>query len=383
MTIKIPPPPGLDPERYSLCLLGPLALGLSLGIQVTVTALLLLGPANPPAFDQQLTEYGKTLFHPEHDLAIFVAGSALTLAAALVAVWFWRAKLASLEAAKGAKAMLSSALFQGVLAAVSLLACLSLASSCWFSSDFQSAPSAARPLPGLADGVALLLPGAVALLCALIDLECGWSYLTAADVPGELWRQRVNRILLYATPLLIILLVGVPPGSWSYLAGRFFLTDECHHLNFFVMGPALAFAHGKAFGTELYSQYGIGWPLLHSMLSPLLGDDLRQVRGPRNCLWLPLLPCAVLPASALLPRGAWAAIGVVLAIYWQVFSGQHLGEIIWLYPSSTPMRHPLDVWFFFALVMHLRSGRICWAGWPASSARSGCSLKPRPGFTCW
>ena len=49
-------------------------------------------------------------------------------------------------------------------------------------------------------------------------------------------------------PVFIILVVGVPPATWRYLAGQFFVTEWCHHLNFFVMGPALSFAHGKAFG---------------------------------------------------------------------------------------------------------------------------------------
>ena len=51
----------------------------------------------------------------------------------------------------------------------------------------------------------------------------------------------------------------------------------------------------------------------------------------------------------------WAAFGVVLAIYWQIFSGMNSNDVVWLFPSSTMMRHPMDVWFFLALVMHQRS----------------------------
>ena len=144
-------------------------------------------------------------------MLIFVAGAALTLAAVLVAVWYWRAKLACLDAAQGAETMTSSALLQGVLAVTSLLTFLLLVSSCWFSRDFRSVQSGVRPLPGPSDGVSMLLPGVVALLCALLDLECGWLQSAASASRFERWRQRINKVLLYVVPLFIILVVGVPP----------------------------------------------------------------------------------------------------------------------------------------------------------------------------
>ena len=355
-------PPAIDASRYSLCVVGPLALGLSLGVQVMMTAFLLFGPSDTRDFGDQLTEYGKRIARPEHDLSIFVAGAALTLAAALVAVWYWRVRLACLEAAKAAEAMTSSALLQGVLAAASLLSFLLLASSCWFSQDFKSIQSAARPLPELSDGVSMLLPGAVALLCAILDLECGWFHSTASASRFELWRQRINKVLIYAVPLFIILVVGVPPERWRYLAGQIFGTDGCHHLNFFMMGPALAFSHGKAFGTEIYSQYGIGWPLLASTLSHLWVLTYANLVGLEifyGCVYY--LALFFLLRCCCFKQELWAAFGVVLAIYWQMFSGVSSGEVIWQYPSSTMMRHPIDVWFFLALVMHQRSGRTFWA----------------------
>src|ERR1035441_6479966 len=68
-------PPAIDASRYSLCVVGPLALGLSLGVQVMMTAFLLFGPSDTRDFGDQLTEYGKRIARPEHDLSIFVAGA--------------------------------------------------------------------------------------------------------------------------------------------------------------------------------------------------------------------------------------------------------------------------------------------------------------------
>ena len=56
-------------------------------------------------------------------------------------------------------------------------------------------------------------------------MECAASRSTAPAGRFELWRQRISRVLLYAVPLFIILIVGVPPGRWRYLAGQFFGTD--------------------------------------------------------------------------------------------------------------------------------------------------------------
>ena len=172
---------------------------------------------------------------------------------------------------------------------------------------------------------------------------------------------RVGKVLRYAVPVFILLVLGVPPESWRYLAGQFFGTDSCHHLNFFVMGPALSFAHGRAFGAEIYSQYGIGWPLLASALSrfgALTYGNLVGIEIVYGCIYYVALFCLL---RTCFHQETWAAFGTVLAIYWQIFSGVSVGEAIWQYPSSTLMRHPLDVWFFLALVMHQRSGRMLWA----------------------
>src|ERR1035441_1911122 len=162
-------------------------------------------------------------------------------------------------------------------------------------------------------------------------------------------------------PVFIILAVGVPPGTWPRLAGQIFLIDACHHLNFFIMGPALSFLHGKAFGTEIYAQYGIGWPLVAAALSRLSALTYANLVG------LEIVYCCVYYLAlffllrSCFKRELWAALAVILVIYWQVFSGLNSNEVVWLFPSSTPMRHPMDVWFFLALVMHQRSGTMFWA----------------------
>jgi len=337
-----------------------MALGLSVAMQITMTTFMVLGPSRDTGFIDQLTEYGKTLTRPEHDLFIYVVGALVAVVAAWVMVWWWRHKLALCEVSQAAGPMTSSALLAGLLAATSATVYALLLSSGW-SRDFRSASSGLRLATSGSDAVSLLLPCVIALACAAVDLECGFGQPTASASRFEPWRLRLGKVLRYAIPVFVILVVGVPPGTWRHLAGQFFLIDRGLHLNFFVMGPALSFAHGKAFGTEIYSQYGIGWPLLASLpyrFSALTYGNLVGLEIVYGCVYYVALFCLL---RRCFQEEIWAAIAVVLAIYWQIFSGMNSYETIWLAPSSTMMRHPMDVWFFLALVMHQRSGKICWA----------------------
>jgi hypothetical protein len=293
-------------------------------------------------------------------------------------VWWWRCKLARCEASKAAGFMASSALLEGVLAAASAVVYILLLPLDW-SRDFRSASSGLRlPTSGV-DAVGMLVPCVSALVCVAVDLKYGFCQPNGSASRFEPSRLRLGKVLRYVVPVFIILVVGVPPARWSYLAGQFFLIDRGHHLNFFVMGPALSFAHGKAFGTEIYSQYGIGWPLLASRLfqfSALTYGNLVGVEIVYGCVYFIAL---FLLLRSCFRAEIWAAFAVVLAIYWQVFSGMNPYELIWLTPSSTMMRHPMDVWFFLALVMHQRSGRTVWAVLAGVAAALGVFFETETG----
>jgi hypothetical protein len=329
-------------------------------MQVTITAFLLLGPADSAGLVSQLTVYGARIVRPEHDLPIYVLGAACTLFMSWLMVWYWRGKVAGVEPSKASGFMTAAAWTAGALALISLAVYAVMLCSAWFSGGAGAGPSI-RPPSGEFDAVRLLAPCLVALACAVVDLEFGLGQTARSSGRFAQAYLRVGKVLRYAVPVLILLVIAVPVDRWPYLAGQFFGTELCHHLNFFVMGPALSFAHGKAFGAEVYSQYGIGWPLLASALSrfgALTYANLAGMEIVYGCVYYTAL-------FFLLRTGfkqeVWAAFGVLLAIYWQIFSGVSVGEVIWQYPSSTMMRHPLDVWFFLALVMHQRSGKLRWA----------------------
>ncbi len=220
----------------------------------------------------------------------------------------------------------------------------------------------------------------MALVCAAFDLEYGFNQSADSTNRLEQWPLRLGKVLRYAVPVFIILVVGVPPQRWRFIAGQFFVNELCHHLNFSVMGPALSFAHGKAFGTEIFSLYGVGWPVLASLLSHFSALTYGNLIGLEV-----IAGCVYYVALFFLLRSGfkhelWAACGVILAMYWQVFSGLKPGDIVWQYPSSTMMRHPLDVGFFLALLMHQRSGKIRWAAVAGLAAALGVFFETETGI---
>jgi len=159
-----------------------------------------------------------------------------------------------------------------------------------------------------------------------------------------------------AVALGIVSLLWVP---WaSILAGRVFTNEIFFHWDHFAMGPALAWRHGFALGTDVYSQYGAGWPVLLNAISPWLP------LGHQNAIELAMLYGCVhhvglygLLRVAVGGRGL-AAGGTLVVVAASVFSplvAQH-GELatIWQWPSLSVLRSPLDVWFFLALLLHAR-----------------------------
>ena len=69
-----------------------------------------------------------------------------------------------------------------------------------------------------------------------------------------------------AVVALIWIIIYVP--RTDLLAGMDFHLQSFHHWDFFAIGPAIGLLKGKALATQVYSQYGIGWPLLADEAEP-------------------------------------------------------------------------------------------------------------------
>ncbi len=343
-------PPASNEKVDWVCLAGPMSLALSVCLQLVVAALLIIGPFGTLSSPDDLTEYAKRNLRPELDIPIYLSGIALTLAVMTTVAVRWRKRF------EAAKRMGSAGRTCALLAGISLALFVSLASS----GSYPGTEGSFEPLDFRAL-LRLLLPAIGALVCA------AWCFRAEAprlEVRMGRWRGGAPAkewAVFCFMCAVIVMFVGVPPVEWARVAGTIYAVDEFHHTNFFAMGPALSFAHRRAFATEIFSQYGIGWPLIVSQWNAAARMTYANFIGMETSYACIYYIALFLLLRAILQRPVWAGVGTLLAVYLQIFSGLNPGEVIWVYPSSTMMRHPMDVWFFLALMAYLRKGGFQWA----------------------
>jgi hypothetical protein len=159
-------------------------------------------------------------------------------------------------------------------------------------------------------------------------------------------------------PLVVVALVYLP--DWHLLAGNAFAGEEFLHIDFFVMGPAVALRHGLALGTDVHVYYGMGWalvldklPLMHTLsYGRFIG--LEVIYG---CIYF----IAVYALLRLFTGSwQWAVTGTLLAILLQLFGSFSDAFVMWRFPSATVLRWMWDVWFFLACLLYLRTRRDAW-----------------------
>lgn len=366
---KLNLPVELPPSYYWVGLMGPLFLGVSVGMQWMLTAQLFLGPkkVTPPA---NLTYRGKMLYLPERDLLLYAGGCLLTLILIHALSQLWKRRLEARAAFEKTRYALYSGILQLLLGLGGMGLYLLLLLS------FRSLILNLSGTPGkLGMALVLVLPGLMIFILSAFDLKWGGAsfsqyffkplenFLQGGVFRGskELTpssRTLGDKVLDFILPVFICALVYIP--DWNQVTRTMVLEGELHHWNYFAMGPALGFSHGKALGTEVFSQYGLAWPMIFSALSswvPLSYAHMIHLAVLYGCLYFVGI---YLLLRLLLKSAAWAATGVFLAMFWQLFGGNYVGQNIWQYPSSTILRSPVDVWFFIALLLHLRSRRSLW-----------------------
>ena len=328
--------------------LSSLCLGLSIGLQLLCGGLMILGPDLKTQPPDDLTVQGRTWFRPEHDLAVYLGGIALSLVLMTVTFLLWRRFLTRCPQPRQKQFLTASDLVQSVAAGGSLAWFLALL----FVRLPLTGPQMRQPT-NAADLNLIFIPTLLAIVCPFLDMRRYVQEDNRQTNPPALSRWRYGGIDL-AVGAMLVMIVYIPRASWALLAGDFFVRDWCHHWNYFAMGPALAYRHGAALATDVYTQYGLAWPALLGSLSSLIplsyanAIGLGIIVGCVYCLGTYLL------LRTLLHSPVWAGMGAMLTVSWQLFSGLPHGFVIWLWPSSTMLRSPLDVWFFLALVLYER-----------------------------
>ncbi len=336
----------------------PTLVGVMIGVELMLSALWLFGPAIvPSSVLATLTQRGLQLFRPEHDLFLYVSGCALACSLCIGLAWLQSRRRPS-EQASASPASIQFRWEQIVLCA--LLFALHLFVLIATQRYFRGSDDIGD-MPLFAAALLFVLP--LFSFCVVIfewRLPCHpyptRSGFSSEDIPSPPYAAWFSGWDLLIAPLICGVLY-IP--KFSNLAGEFLLLEKLHHWDFYAMGPTLAFHHGRALGTDFYTQYGVGWPLLFDALAQHVAISYGHM------IQLSVIYCCLyffnvyILLKGLLRNRIWAVAGLFLVLALHLFSGTG-SDVLWRYPSSTILRSPLDVWFFICILFHVRTARAVW-----------------------
>lgn len=346
-------PDCVSPRTYFASLIGPLLVSAALAVQLVLTAVLFVEPPGSPA---DLTRWGEVLFIPERDVVIFLAGIIVSALLSAGFVWTWNRRLRS-AGSPSDRFLIGSLVTQAVAA---------VGGTVLFLTQFFAARA------DLVEGNAIRpsFPVAVAAIALLLVASAliGWRKPGAGEPKESRLQERLEgsrvgpirpqpSLLDLLIPLVVVAVVYIP--AWRLMSGRVFMEESLFHWDWFAMGPTLTFHHGGILGTDVYTMYGVAWPLLFNAIDPWIPISygrMIQIGSLYTCIYFVGLYVLL---RLLVHRPGLAALGTGLAIAHLFLA---MGELVmWRFPSNTPMRWALDVWCLIALVLHWRSQRRIWA----------------------
>lgn len=360
--------PGADSTLFCI---GPVLLALTVGLQFMFWAWAKWDRQEPSqATTDQLTLLGKTLYRPDYDMPIYLGGLLLCLlmAQGLGAIWSRRLDPASstddLRSLRLLALMhlpvavcvalvrlldVSAPPLSLIAASAGLMFCAAALWTSWRPALSPVVWQRARTVARLAFRRRLRVPARPSS-----SLDAGLGLM---QTPNSVRRCAESAFVIAA----VFLIVYIPQPE--RLVALAYSSDHFHHLDFYAMAPALAFRHGLALGTDFYSQYGVGWPMILAFLSNFTALSYKLLFAmivTWGCLYFGILYVFL---RQLLDSWAWAMTGLLIALLLQLLSGAW-GQPKWLWPSSTVARYSMDVLVFSACLLHARSGRP-WLGLPA------------------
>jgi hypothetical protein len=163
---------------------------------------------------------------------------------------------------------------------------------------------------------------------------------------------KIIRGLDIAFAVLIGLILYVPDTQG--LLAKMFMTDHFHHFDTMIMGQAWAQLKGAVLDIDQYTHYAVGLPVVIGHLAQGLGGfsytSVIILLGIGMVVYYIGVYALV---RFWLKSVALAMAMVILLIKWQMFH-PGVSVLIFDYPSASVWRYPLDIFFLFLLLAHLR-----------------------------
>lgn len=307
----------------------------------------------PPAPTGQLTVVGTVNVFPEHDVTLY-----LGVGAAFLALTGVLAVVGGRRAQRPPGAHGHAALVRAAVAVTAALGATVTAVAC-FAHANDRLPAGPRIRPW-----ELAVLGAVGLAC----LGAAWILAprrprrpdgVAGSAPPSGGGRLRWHLADLVVPVLVIAVVYLP--GWRQLAGNAFVGEEFLHIDYFAMGPAIAFEKGVALGSVFHPYYGVGWALALTkvpLVRTLSYGHFVRLEVIYGCIYF----IGVYGLLRVLTRSwQWATAGTALAILLQVCGSFGAAAFyIWRFPSATVLRWAFDVWFFLACLLYLRTRKELW-----------------------
>ena len=331
---------------------------------------LIYGRKNSFIYPATLTQRGRAVYLPERDLPIYAVGCVVTIVLCFGLFAFWNRCAASYrETAERARFVQQSRALHTCLLSLGMI----VYSLLFFRlmHHYGEAYWRIKVIPLLSLPVVAELAGffwglrrrqAAMLDETAVKVATGTLNVGAAEAQedGSSRQKFTWHPLDLVMPLLLILLIYIP--RTARLEGTVYLGERFHHWDFFAMAATLGYTRGGALGIEVYSQYGVGWPLTFAALSKFASLSYGMMFHTAivyGCLYF----ISVYAFLRGLLKDAWlAAAGTLLAVYLQLFTGlMDFPYTLWRWPSSTILRSPFDIYVLGALLLHWRSGKPVYA----------------------
>jgi len=157
---------------------------------------------------------------------------------------------------------------------------------------------------------------------------------------------------------LIILLIYMP--DLQRVLAMIYMGEYFHHLDAFIIASGYASLHGQLPSVGVFSEYGIGLPVIFAkIINALGGFDYATALNVMMGFVIMYFILTYFFMRYWLRSALMAGVAFLLVFRLQMF---HYGAspLIWRLPSASPLRFGLDILWMAALLLHLRSGKSRW-----------------------
>jgi hypothetical protein len=356
-------------------------LGVCVGVLWMLAAFVAVGIPPTDSRNSEFIDLGKSYFKPDRDMAIYIIGSC---AAAMLGIGMHkiRSRHSKKTTDAGARPPANR---------VSILLALAVMVTCALDLILDSAAVPAKGLSPSASfflAVAGMSTAGTFLLLAIWRRHSDRSIRHTPNVPASAGDRhaadmantasaRPKRSVtrgMFDLGMVALIISLVYTSDWQKITYQSYSLDQFHHWDFFFMGPALSFAHGRALGTEVFSQYGVGWPVVVSSISAVTPIDYSTCAGMIVICGTVYFVLYYFTLRHVAGDSMTAAAAFVVLLNLQLFHGMH-GDVtatLWTWPSSSVLRSLFDLGFFAMVALHGRWGQPLWL--IASAAVVGVGL---------